>query len=156
MRAAQQAFRALEKKQAEVTAARVSQEKLMSRRGVPLPRQSAEEAEEDENDEMVGEEDEYDDDEYGEDGEEGEEGGESVAMVTRPAPRWEATALMPAEGDKPARFEKISSEDYLGKWSVLFFYPLDFTVSRQHAESCHAHFASRSLCSLHLCCCCCS
>jgi alkyl hydroperoxide reductase subunit AhpC len=44
-----------------------------------------------------------------------------VAAVTQPAPQWQATALVNGE------FKKISSEDYKGKWLVLFFYPLDFT-----------------------------
>ena len=32
--------------------------------------------------------------------------------------------LMAAEGEK---FRKISLNDYLGEWLVLFFYPFDFT-----------------------------
>lgn len=42
--------------------------------------------------------------------------------VRTPAPAWEATAVMPS-GD----FETLKSSDYLGKWLVVFFYPLDLT-----------------------------
>lgn len=42
-------------------------------------------------------------------------------QVGRPAPKFKAEALV---GDQ---FKEISSEDYKGKWLVLFFYPLDFT-----------------------------
>jgi alkyl hydroperoxide reductase subunit AhpC len=45
----------------------------------------------------------------------------AFASVQSPAPFWRTTALV--DGD----FKTISSEDYKGKWLVLFFYPLDFT-----------------------------
>ncbi|KAF8139029.1 thioredoxin-like protein [Boletus edulis] len=44
-----------------------------------------------------------------------------VARVQRPAPAFKATAVV--EG----MFKDISLADYLGKWVVLFFYPMDFT-----------------------------
>jgi len=43
-------------------------------------------------------------------------------LVTKPAPQFEATAIM---GDNS--FKDISLADYKGKKVVLFFYPLDFT-----------------------------
>jgi peroxiredoxin (alkyl hydroperoxide reductase subunit C) len=43
-------------------------------------------------------------------------------LVTRQAPQFSATAVMPDNG-----FETISLSDYRGKYVVLFFYPLDFT-----------------------------
>jgi peroxiredoxin 1 len=46
----------------------------------------------------------------------------SLPKVQKPAPEFSATALMP---DKT--FAQISLKDYLGKYVVLFFYPLDFT-----------------------------
>lgn len=46
----------------------------------------------------------------------------SKAVIRQPAPAFKATALMP-----DGSFKTISSEDYKGKWVVLFFYPLDFT-----------------------------
>ncbi|EGF81723.1 hypothetical protein BATDEDRAFT_86762 [Batrachochytrium dendrobatidis JAM81] len=45
----------------------------------------------------------------------------TFARVQKPAPAWSATAVVGKE------FKKLSSEDFLGKWLVLFFYPLDFT-----------------------------
>jgi alkyl hydroperoxide reductase subunit AhpC len=51
----------------------------------------------------------------------------SAAMVTKPAPYWEATALMPAVGNAQPEFKKLTADDFDGKWTVLFFYPLDFT-----------------------------
>ncbi len=42
-------------------------------------------------------------------------------QVGQPAPRFKAEALV---GDQ---FKEVSSDDYRGKWLVLFFYPLDFT-----------------------------
>ena len=43
------------------------------------------------------------------------------AFVTQPAPVFTATAVVGHE------FKTISLHDYLGKYVVLFFYPLDFT-----------------------------
>ena len=40
----------------------------------------------------------------------------------RKAPEFTATAVMPNE-----KFEPLSLADYKGKWTVLFFYPFDFT-----------------------------
>lgn len=44
------------------------------------------------------------------------------SLVTRKAPVFKATAVMPDN-----TFGEISLEDYKGKHVVLFFYPLDFT-----------------------------
>ncbi|BGP36108.1 cTPxI [Rhodotorula kratochvilovae] len=44
-----------------------------------------------------------------------------VALVQRPAPAFEATAVV------DGFFETVKLEQFLGKWLVLFFYPLDFT-----------------------------
>ncbi|KAJ3722805.1 thioredoxin-like protein, partial [Lentinula guzmanii] len=44
-----------------------------------------------------------------------------VAIIQKPAPAFKSTAVI--EG----LFEDISLSDYLGKWVVLFFYPMDFT-----------------------------
>ncbi|KAJ3760811.1 thioredoxin-like protein [Lentinula raphanica] len=44
-----------------------------------------------------------------------------VALIQKPAPAFKSTAVI--EG----LFEEISLSDYLGKWVVLFFYPMDFT-----------------------------
>ncbi|KAJ4478471.1 thioredoxin-like protein [Lentinula aciculospora] len=44
-----------------------------------------------------------------------------VALIQRPAPAFKSTAVV--EG----LFEDVSLSDYLGKWVVLFFYPMDFT-----------------------------
>ena len=43
-------------------------------------------------------------------------------LVTKPAPDFKATAVMPDNS-----FKEISLSDYKGKKVVLFFYPLDFT-----------------------------
>lgn len=43
-------------------------------------------------------------------------------LVTKPAPDFTATAIMPDNS-----FKEISLTDYRGKKVVLFFYPLDFT-----------------------------
>ena len=43
-------------------------------------------------------------------------------LVTKPAPDFKATAIMPDNS-----FKEISLSDYKGKKIVLFFYPLDFT-----------------------------
>lgn len=42
-------------------------------------------------------------------------------LVGNPAPEFSAQALVGSE------FKSISSNDYKGRWTVLFFYPLDFT-----------------------------
>ncbi|TFK63643.1 thioredoxin-like protein [Pluteus cervinus] len=44
-----------------------------------------------------------------------------VALVQRPAPAFKAPTLV--EG----LFKDVSLSDYLGKWVVLLFYPMDFT-----------------------------
>jgi len=44
------------------------------------------------------------------------------SLVTKPAPEFTATAVMPNN-----TFSKVSLADYKGKHVVLFFYPLDFT-----------------------------
>jgi len=46
----------------------------------------------------------------------------SVAKVQQPAPTFKAKAVV--DGD----FKDVSLVDYLGKYVVLFFYPLDFTL----------------------------
>lgn len=43
-------------------------------------------------------------------------------LVTQPAPDFNATAVMP-----DGTFQEISLSQYQGKYSILFFYPLDFT-----------------------------
>ncbi len=43
-------------------------------------------------------------------------------LVTKPAPAFKADAVMP-----DGSFKTISLEDYKGKYTLLFFYPLDFT-----------------------------
>ena len=43
------------------------------------------------------------------------------AMISRPAPAWEGTAVLNGE------FKELKLSDYLGKYLVFFFYPLDFT-----------------------------
>ena len=43
-------------------------------------------------------------------------------LVSKPAPDFKATAVMP-----DGSFKEVSLEDYKGKYLVLFFYPLDFT-----------------------------
>jgi len=43
------------------------------------------------------------------------------AEVTKPAPFWEATAVVNGE------FKSLNLTHYLGKYLVFFFYPLDFT-----------------------------
>jgi peroxiredoxin (alkyl hydroperoxide reductase subunit C) len=42
-------------------------------------------------------------------------------QIGRPAPSFTATAVVDYD------FKSISLKDYLGKYVVLFFYPLDFT-----------------------------
>jgi len=43
-------------------------------------------------------------------------------LVSKPAPNFKATAVMP-----DGTFKEVQLEDYKGKYLVLFFYPLDFT-----------------------------
>ncbi|KAL7636759.1 UNVERIFIED_CONTAM: hypothetical protein RMT77_012513 [Armadillidium vulgare] len=43
------------------------------------------------------------------------------AMISKPAPVWEATAVIDGE------FKNVKLSDYKGKYVVFFFYPLDFT-----------------------------
>ncbi|KAF5350809.1 hypothetical protein D9758_010406 [Tetrapyrgos nigripes] len=43
------------------------------------------------------------------------------ALIQRPAPAFKASAVV------DGLFQEISLSDYLGKWVVLFFYPMDFT-----------------------------
>lgn len=43
-------------------------------------------------------------------------------LVNQPAPDFEAQAVMP-----DGAFKQISLSDYKGKYTILFFYPLDFT-----------------------------
>jgi peroxiredoxin (alkyl hydroperoxide reductase subunit C) len=45
-----------------------------------------------------------------------------MSMIGHPAPQFTAQAVV--EG---GNFKTISLSDYKGKWTVLFFYPLDFT-----------------------------
>ena len=47
---------------------------------------------------------------------------ENIMLVTKQAPEFKATAVMPDNS-----FKDISLSDYKGKKVVLFFYPLDFT-----------------------------
>ena len=44
-----------------------------------------------------------------------------MTMIGQPEPKWSATAYVKGE-QKP-----LSSDDYKGKWHVLYWYPLDFT-----------------------------
>ncbi|KAF2367888.1 Alkyl hydroperoxide reductase subunit C/ Thiol specific antioxidant [Trinorchestia longiramus] len=43
------------------------------------------------------------------------------AMISKPAPEWEATAVVDDQ------FQDLKLSDYRGKYLVFFFYPLDFT-----------------------------
>lgn len=45
-------------------------------------------------------------------------------LVGREAPNFELTAC---KGDGSG-FKQVKLDDYKGKWLVLFFYPLDFTI----------------------------
>jgi len=45
----------------------------------------------------------------------------TTAAVNKPAPAWRCEALVNGE------FKWLTSEQFKGKWLVLFFYPLDFT-----------------------------
>ncbi|XP_069495811.1 peroxiredoxin-like [Ambystoma mexicanum] len=44
------------------------------------------------------------------------------AQLTKPAPDFQATALMP-----DGQFKQLRLSDYKGKYLVFFFYPMDFT-----------------------------
>lgn len=44
------------------------------------------------------------------------------SLVTRPAPQFEATAVM-----EDGSFKKVKLSDYKGQYVCLYFYPLDFT-----------------------------
>ncbi|KAK7439567.1 cTPxI, variant 2 [Stygiomarasmius scandens] len=44
-----------------------------------------------------------------------------VALIQRPAPAFKASAVV------DGLFQEVSLSDFLGKWVVLFFYPMDFT-----------------------------
>ncbi|MGD9765136.1 MAG: peroxiredoxin [Candidatus Binatia bacterium] len=44
-----------------------------------------------------------------------------MTMIGKPEPQWSATAYV--NGTE----RRISSDDYKGKWHVLYWYPLDFT-----------------------------
>ncbi|MBT7610913.1 MAG: redoxin domain-containing protein, partial [Bacteriovoracaceae bacterium] len=44
-----------------------------------------------------------------------------TTLVGQQAPEWTAQAVINGE------IKEISSNDFNGKWKVLFFYPLDFT-----------------------------
>lgn len=46
-----------------------------------------------------------------------------MVNIGQPAPLFSADALLP-----DGSFGRINLEDYVGKWVVLFFYPLNFTV----------------------------
>ncbi|KAK3735814.1 hypothetical protein QZH41_019918 [Actinostola sp. cb2023] len=45
----------------------------------------------------------------------------SKARISKPAPAWEGNAVVNAE------FKELKLSDFLGKYLVFFFYPLDFT-----------------------------
>lgn len=42
-----------------------------------------------------------------------------LISVSKPAPDWESTAVVNGE------FKELKLKDYLGKYVVFFFYPLD-------------------------------
>ncbi|KAL4248221.1 peroxiredoxin family protein [Abortiporus biennis] len=44
-----------------------------------------------------------------------------VAIVQKPAPAFKASAVV------DGLFQDVQLSDYLGKWVILFFYPMDFT-----------------------------
>merc|ERR1712002_94637 len=58
-------------------------------------------------------------------GTEGRAGGHNIqvtkAMISKPAPAFSGTAVLNGE------FKELKLSDYLGKYLVFFFYPLDFT-----------------------------
>lgn len=89
---------------------------MEKRGGAPASRrQPVEEPEYEENENEEDEYDEYPEGEYDGEGEDGQQ----IAMVSQPAPEWMATALMPG-----GEFKKLSSDEFIGKWTVLFFYPV--------------------------------
>ncbi len=45
-----------------------------------------------------------------------------ATLVGKPAPKFKAQALV-----KGGEVKEVSLDDTKGKWTVLFFYPLDFT-----------------------------
>ncbi|XP_050731636.1 peroxiredoxin-2-like [Eriocheir sinensis] len=45
----------------------------------------------------------------------------TTAMISKPAPEWEGTAVIDGQ------FQELKLKDYRGKYLVFFFYPLDFT-----------------------------
>ena len=45
----------------------------------------------------------------------------SKAQISKPAPNWSGKAVVDGE------FKDLKLSDYLGKYVVFFFYPLDFT-----------------------------
>lgn len=45
----------------------------------------------------------------------------SKAQISKPAPQWEGTAVVNGE------FKALKLSDFLGRYLVFFFYPLDFT-----------------------------
>lgn len=65
-------------------------------------------------------------------------------LVGQQAPSFQGTALLGGDASSFSpenAFKKISSEDYKGKWVVLFFYPLDFTfVCPTEIESFGKHY----------------
>ena len=44
-----------------------------------------------------------------------------MSLVGQAAPHWSGAAHVGGEE------QKVGSDDYEGKWHVLYFYPLDFT-----------------------------
>jgi len=44
-----------------------------------------------------------------------------MSLIGQKEPAWTATAYVKGQE------KKLSSEDYKGKWHVLYWYPLDFT-----------------------------
>ena len=44
-----------------------------------------------------------------------------MSMINREIPDFRVNALM------DGKFQTVTKEDILGKWSVFFFYPADFT-----------------------------
>ncbi len=53
-----------------------------------------------------------------------------AVLVGKPAPDFSVKAVKGTDVINDftlSQFKELSSADYLGKWTVLFFYPLDFT-----------------------------
>merc|ERR1712098_358088 len=59
------------------------------------------------------------------------------AMISKPAPPFSGTAVLNGE------FTELKLSDYLGKYLVFFFYPLDFTLFVQQ-KSLHSMIGLRS------------